>query len=102
MKLSRKVEDIFKPASKPELTQRRKDYIFGQEDLDEIDVIRDLFEENHSRGRKVSDEEWFATIKELLASSGKTIQDLKDFNDNILQLLIALDDANIKSRENFQ
>ena len=92
-----KTEDIFKPASKGEIEDRRKDFGGLTADmLDDIDVIRSIYEDNI--GKKVSDEKFAQTVGIMLRNSNKTIDDLKQLNDSILGMLIALDDAALDLR----
>ena len=78
----------FKAANAEEIANRPDNWI---EHIEEIDVIRDMFEGNI--GSSVNDSDWIKIIQELLKESKKTFSDLEKVNSEMLSLLIALDDA---------
>jgi hypothetical protein len=90
-------EDIFKPATHTDLQQREQERPpLTMDDLDEITVVRDLYNINKgSLEREVSDDEWIAIVSQMLKQSGHTLGELNTLSNEVLSLLMSLDDASM-------
>lgn len=89
--------DIFKPATHTDLQQREQERPpLTMDDLDEITVVRDLYNINKgSLEREVSDDEWIAIVSQMLKQSGHTLGELNNLSNEVLSLLMSLDDASM-------
>jgi len=89
-------EDVFKPADRNDLKKREQDRPpLTIDDLEEINVLRGIFDENHSQGSKVADNVWVNMINALLKKSKRPFSDLTHLSDEILNLLMTLDDIHL-------
>ena len=85
-------QPIFKAASPEQIANRPDNW---EDRIEEIDVLRSMFEENI--GHNVLDSQWVTIIRQLLKDNNKKFGELEDFNGEILGFLIALDDACLQS-----
>jgi|SRR5665213_131295 len=79
---------LFKPASPEQIAARPYNW---ENDVEDLDVIKDLVEENMSV--TFSPEQWIAVVTEFLSQEKAEFKTLADENSNLLGLLMSMDDA---------